>query len=140
MSMNDDDGFGHVLNRREVLALLGAAGAGAFLGAPGATFAQVPPCVVVPAHMEGPYFVEERLNRSDIRSDPSDKSVMQGVPLKLALRVSQLSAATACGPLANAVVDIWQCDAIGRYGRRRPAGAVRHPGQEVSPRTSGDQR
>jgi protocatechuate 3,4-dioxygenase beta subunit len=40
---------------------------------------------------------------------------MPGVPLKLALRVSQLSAAAACGPLANAVVDVWQCDAIGRY-------------------------
>ena len=115
MSIDDDAGFGHVLSRRDALVLLGAAGAGAFLYAPSTPFAQVPPCVVVPAHMEGPYFVEERLNRSDIRSDPSDKSVSSGIPLKLTLRVSQLSAAAACGPLANAVVDIWQCDAIGRY-------------------------
>ena len=115
MSIDDDAGFGHVLSRRDALVLLGAAGAGAFLYAPSTPFAQVPPCVVVPAHMEGPYFVEERLNRSDIRSDPSDKSVSPGIPLKLTLRVSQLTAAAACGPLANAVVDIWQCDAIGRY-------------------------
>jgi protocatechuate 3,4-dioxygenase beta subunit len=115
MSMNDDAGFGYVVSRREALALLGAAGAGVLFGTPVLSFGQVPPCVVVPAQMEGPYFVEGRLNRSDIRSDPSDNSVAPGVPLRVSLRVSRLSAAGACGPLANAVVDVWQCDALGRY-------------------------
>jgi protocatechuate 3,4-dioxygenase beta subunit len=115
MSTDDDRGFGHVLSRREALGLLGAAGASALLGSPGSSWAQVPPCVVVPAQMEGPYFVEERLNRSDIRRDPSDQTMTPGVPLRLSLRVSQLTAASICGPLANAVVDVWQCDAIGRY-------------------------
>src|SRR5262245_47159025 len=33
--------------------------------------AQTLDCVVRPALTEGPYFVDERLNRSDIRTDPS---------------------------------------------------------------------
>ena len=32
--------------------------------------AAMPACVVRPELTEGPYFVDERLNRSDIRSDP----------------------------------------------------------------------
>lgn len=117
MSIHDDDGVGRILSRRELIALLGAAGAGALVGAPALTRldAQVPGCVVVPAQMEGPYFVDARLNRSDIRTDPSDKAVSPGVPLRVAFRVSQMSAAGACGPLAGALVDLWQCDALGVY-------------------------
>jgi protocatechuate 3,4-dioxygenase beta subunit len=117
MSIHDDGGVGRILSRRELIALLGAAGAGALVGAPGLTRldAQVPGCVVVPAQMEGPYFVDARLNRSDIRTDPSDQAVSPGVPLRVAFRVSQVSAAGACGPLAGALVDLWQCDALGVY-------------------------
>ena len=35
----------------------------------------LPGCVVRPEETEGPYFVDEKLHRSDIRSDPSDGSV-----------------------------------------------------------------
>jgi protocatechuate 3,4-dioxygenase beta subunit len=63
---------------------------------------------------EGPYFVDEKLNRSDVRSDPSDGSARPGIPLRLAFRVSQLGSA-ACAPLAGALVDIWHCDALGVY-------------------------
>src|SRR5262245_57692952 len=35
-----------------------------------AAAANMPACVVRPALTEGPYFVDEKLNRSDIRSDP----------------------------------------------------------------------
>ena len=38
-----------------------------------------------------------------------------GVPLRLSLRVSQVTAAGACAPLAGALVDLWQCDALGVY-------------------------
>jgi protocatechuate 3,4-dioxygenase beta subunit len=69
---------------------------------------------VKPEQTEGPYFVDEKLNRSDIRSDPSDNSVKPGVPLQLAFRVSQISGG-ACTPLAGAQVDIWHCDASGIY-------------------------
>ncbi|MBW4622125.1 MAG: intradiol ring-cleavage dioxygenase [Cyanosarcina radialis HA8281-LM2] len=73
-----------------------------------------PGCVIKPQQTEGPYFVDERLNRADIRSDPADGVVKEGVPLQLVFRVSQLSG-NACTPLANAIVDIWHCDALGVY-------------------------
>src|SRR4028119_485431 len=51
----------------------------------------LPACTVCPQQTEGPYFVDERLDRSDIRSNPADGSVRAGVLLQLALRVSQVS-------------------------------------------------
>jgi hypothetical protein len=36
-----------------------------------------------PQQIEGPYFVDDMPNRSDIRSDPSDGSVQEGIPLRL---------------------------------------------------------
>jgi protocatechuate 3,4-dioxygenase beta subunit len=71
-------------------------------------------CIVRPELSEGPYFVDEMLNRSDIRADPADGSVKAGLPLALAFRVSRLSGAE-CAPLAGAQVDIWHCDAAGAY-------------------------
>lgn len=76
---------------------------------------------MVPEQTEGPYFVDLKLNRSDIRSDPSDGSVRDGAPLALTIRVAQVAAAGACTPLAGAVVDIWQCDAAGVYSSVRDA-------------------
>lgn len=73
-----------------------------------------PACVVRPQQTEGPYFVDERLNRSNIRSDPSDNSVKSGVPLRLTFRVAQIQG-SACIPLQGAIVDIWHCDAEGVY-------------------------
>ena len=72
-------------------------------------------CVVTPALTEGPYFVEERLNRSDIRIDPASGAVSAGVPLGLGLKLSQISASGACTPLSGALVDVWHCDASGLY-------------------------
>lgn len=76
--------------------------------------ATLPSCVIRPQQTEGPFFVEEKLNRSDIRSDPSDGSFKQGVPLRLAFQVSRVEG-SACAPLSGAIVDIWQCDALGAY-------------------------
>ena len=73
-----------------------------------------PSCVVRPQQTEGPYFVDEQLNRSDIRSDPLDGSVKEGVPVRLEFHVSRV-AGSACTPLNRAVVDVWQCDALGMY-------------------------
>jgi len=154
---NDDRQVGRILSRREVLALVGAAGAAVLAGcgpasdaaqptsaatpvqsatvapvaqaataAPSATAAPVaqaataapsatlPACVVSPELAEGPYFVDAGLNRADIRSDPNSGELRPGVPLALTLRVAQVSAG-ACAPLAGALVDIWQCDALGVY-------------------------
>src|SRR5262245_55547461 len=112
--MHDDDGaVGRILSRREMLALLGGAALAAGLPQRGAAQA-VPSCVATPEQMEGPFFTDARLNRSDIRSDPVDKSVRDGAPLALTLRVSAVSAA-GCLPLAGAMVDVWHCDAAGAY-------------------------
>jgi protocatechuate 3,4-dioxygenase beta subunit len=115
MAASDDSRSAWVLSRREILALLGAAGTGAYLVAPDRSHAQIPGVVVAPTLQEDPYFVDEKLNRSDIRSDPADKTVRPGMPLRLAVKVSQLSALGVCAPLGGAVVDLWQCDAGGRY-------------------------
>jgi protocatechuate 3,4-dioxygenase beta subunit len=113
--IDDDRPMGRVLTRREAIALLGVGGLGA-LAARGAAArpAEVPACVARPALTGGPYFVDARLDRSDIRSDPADGSVRPGVPLRLALRVSRL-ARGACAPLPGATVDLWHCDALGVY-------------------------
>jgi protocatechuate 3,4-dioxygenase beta subunit len=74
----------------------------------------LPACLVRPELTEGPYFVDEQLNRSDIRSDPTDGSVKDGQPLQLTFRVSQVNG-EGCAPLAGAFVDIWHCDAAGVY-------------------------
>jgi protocatechuate 3,4-dioxygenase beta subunit len=73
---------------------------------------------VRPAQTEGPFFVDNRLNRSDIRSDAAGGVVKAGVPLQLAFHVSQLAGST-CAPLAGAQVDVWHCDALGAYSDTR---------------------
>lgn len=83
--------------------------------------AALPSCIVRPAQTEGPYFVDEKLNRTDIRSDPSDGSVKPGTPLRLVFRVSRVSN-NACAPLAGVVVDVWHCDAAGIYSDVRDPG------------------
>src|SRR5262245_29920236 len=100
---DDDVRLGGVLARREVLALFGTtAGAVMLRGwasggvgrrtplAPVDAGAAAPPCVVRPELTEGPYFVDERLNRSDIRSDPTTGAVKPGIPLALTFVVSQV--------------------------------------------------
>jgi protocatechuate 3,4-dioxygenase beta subunit len=71
-------------------------------------------CVAKPEMTEGPYFVDEKLNRSDVRSDTSTGAVKDGAPLVLTFLVSQLTS-NACTPLKDAQVDIWHCDAEGMY-------------------------
>lgn len=104
-------------NRRDVIRGLGGA----------AVFAAFPNIVHVPAWgqaacatlsspslTEGPYFVDEDLNRSDIRVDPADNSVQDGVPLSLAINVAKL---VDCQqkPLTGAYVDVWHCNSAGVY-------------------------
>lgn len=81
----------------------------------------LPECVVSPELTEGPYFVDEGLHRSDIRSNPSDGSVRDGTLLELALRVFQVRG-NDCTALEGAMVDIWHCDALGVYSDVRDPG------------------
>ena len=73
-----------------------------------------PACVARPEMTEGPYFVDVRLDRSDIRSDSNTGVVKEGAPLLLTFRLSQIGG-NACTPLPGALVDVWHCDAQGVY-------------------------
>jgi protocatechuate 3,4-dioxygenase beta subunit len=135
----DDDQVGRVLTRREILRLFGGAGAAVLAGATevvaaataatGNTDTDTNPamnrsgpadlsapsrCVVIPQQTEGPFFIDERLNRSDIRIDPTDGSVKPGVPFQLAFRVSTVDRGR-CAVLPGVMVDVWHCDALGHY-------------------------
>jgi protocatechuate 3,4-dioxygenase beta subunit len=102
----------------------GAASAGASAGAAtapasaSATAAAVasalPSCVVVPELTEGPYYLDVELERSDIRTNTSDGAAVDGAPLTLDWIVSQADG-SACVPMADVVIDVWHCDALGVY-------------------------
>ena len=113
------------LARRRMLALLGASGVAALAASARPQAAAELSCTVRPRQTEGPYFVDEPLNRSDLRSDSRSGQIKPGISLRLALRVSRLTEAN-CDPLAGARVDVWHCDAEGRYSD------VRAPGFGVS--------
>jgi len=129
----DPPPLGRLLTRREALGLIGVSSAVLFTRtgpAWGQTSGTLPSCVARPQQTEGPFFVDEGLDRSDIRSDPKSGELKPGVPLRLAFRVSRLTG-TSCAPLARAQVDVWHCDAEGRYsdvggfGFRAPTAGTR---------------
>lgn len=112
---NDDRQTGYLFTRREAIALLGAAGLAMLTGCSSSTVpSDSTGCVVRPQLTEGPYFVDELLNRSDIRSDPSDGSVKPGALLQLTFNPSRV-VSNSCLPLAGVLVDIGHCDALGVY-------------------------
>jgi protocatechuate 3,4-dioxygenase beta subunit len=74
-------------------------------------------CVLDPTTTKGPYWVDEGLERADIRADTNGRATPNprpGLPLTLELAVYSY-AAGACTPLSGAQVDIWHCDASGIY-------------------------
>ena len=120
VEVDDDAPVGRILTRREILALLGAVGVtaacapgvltaatpttaasvAAGTAAPGASAAATtgaavatPSCIVRPALTEGPYFVDEKLNRSDIRSEPTTGALKPGLALVLTFNVARVSSA-----------------------------------------------
>ena len=127
---NHTRGRGELWSRRDVLLYIGAITAsaagcrrrrsqpsvwtGAAISTAKAIAATPPACVVRREQTEGPYFIDEKLNRSDIRVDPSDKSAKAGVPLRLEFHVSHIGGG-ACTPLSGATIDMWHCDALGVY-------------------------
>lgn len=76
--------------------------------------AAIPSCIVRPEVTEGPYYVDENLNRSDIRADPGTGTIKEGALLTLTFNVAQI-AGSACTPLQGAEVEVWHCDAVGVY-------------------------
>ena len=126
---HDGQQRGRMLDRRQALALLGTSAGGALLVTWGprmrapsgswrliqtANAATLPSCIVRPEETEGPYFVDEKLERSDIRSDPSTGTVKDGARLALAFSVSRIDG-SSCVPFEGVLVDVWHCDALGVY-------------------------
>jgi len=119
---NNNRQLARIFSRRDVLALFRAAGTailvvGCIPRKPSVAVSASstsPGCVVTPEQTEGPYFVDEKLNRSDIRLDPANGSLKAGTPLHLILHISQVGS-TGCTPLLGAMVDVWHCDALGIY-------------------------
>jgi protocatechuate 3,4-dioxygenase beta subunit len=104
------------MNRREMLTTTAAAVATVVVSqtrlraVDGAT----PGCVLTGALEEGPFFIDEHLERSDLRSDPVTGVISLGVPLRLRFVVSRVGR-QSCTPLTGAFLDVWNCDAQGAY-------------------------
>ena len=117
--IQDDAPQGRLLSRREAVWLFGGGVmwliAGASFAGRSAADERRPMCLFRPEQTEGPYFVEERLHRSDIRSDPTTGEIKAGVPLALTVALSRVGGDGQCQPLSGAQVDIWHCDALGVY-------------------------
>jgi protocatechuate 3,4-dioxygenase beta subunit len=119
------------LTRREAVRLLGVAGAALTAACNGTPTSPtpvvettpasttgtttVPPttttatCALTPSETVGPYPSLQDFFRSDIREGRA------GLPVTLNITV--VNANNACAPVADAAVDIWQCDADGTYSQ-----------------------
>lgn len=79
----------------------------------GATLAPTPSCVdaddPTPPQTEGPYFTPNSPRRTSLI-----EAGVTGTPLVLTGRVLS----TTCQPIANALLDFWQCDNAGQYDNR----------------------
>lgn len=102
------------LSRRDALKAAGGAGLATVFGAKaldllslfGEDAQAASTCLLARETTEGPYWVENRLTRRDIREEKA------GLPL--VIRFTVLNAKT-CKPITNADVEIWHCDALGNY-------------------------
>ena len=63
-------------------------------------------CTLTPSVTQGPYYFDADKIRSDIRED------RPGRLLRVAIKLQD---SEECKPIANAVVEIWHCDAAGLY-------------------------
>lgn len=120
---NDDATVGRIYTRRE--ALLAATRAGLSLAALGGVarpgFAAPlldnrpkTPLVASPVLTEGPFFVDEKLNRSDLVTGTTRASVKNGMPLQIRFTAYKLSGNTHT-VLKGAHIDVWHADALGVY-------------------------
>jgi protocatechuate 3,4-dioxygenase beta subunit len=114
-----------LMTRRQTFGLAGLAGAGyvasraagfgdgSVADPVGAARADAATCALAPLVTEGPFWVDEKLNRSDITDGQS------GVPLAITLNV--VDADDDCSAYAGATVDVWHANPDGNYSDE-PAG------------------
>ncbi|TVP41835.1 hypothetical protein [Candidatus Nitrosocosmicus arcticus] len=80
-----------------------------------------------PQQIEGPYFVDGMSNRSDLRSEPSDGSIQEGIPLNINFSVYKVldsdgDGKGTCVPFTGAKVDLWEANSQGLYSGVREEG------------------
>jgi len=128
-NMSTDD---RTLSRRGLIGVLGGGVASVAFGtraldAFGTDNADAATCVLTPEVTEGPYWIDTRLTRYDVREG------RPGLPLVLQFAIVN---AKTCRPIRNADVEIWHADASGEYsgfdgGSSGPGG----PGGGSGPQT-----
>jgi len=116
---------GKPLSRRAALGRLGVLGFVSLVGlqsrlrsarAAGGSIVIGDACTLSPELTIGPYFVDEHLERSDLRQGEGSDTpyITDAVPLYLTINAT--SAITAgCSPLAGVQIDVWHCHAGGLY-------------------------
>src|ERR1700742_1027754 len=121
--INDDAPVGRVLNRREALRAMAFTGIGLaaarFMG--GVARAQTLPStqpslplIASPSLTEGPFFVDEKLNRSDLVAGTTRESGVCGLKRVLSFTVYKWADNKGV-PLKDAQVDVWHADVAGSY-------------------------
>lgn len=118
------------LSRSALIQAAGGAGLAVAFGARaldalGADALTTATCVLTPEVTEGPYWIDNKLTRRDIRAGKP------GLPLLLELTIVN---AKTCKPISNGDVELWHCDALGNYSGYenggRPGGG---PGGHATP-------
>lgn len=73
-------------------------------------------CTVAPAMTQGPYWLDKKLHRSDIRTDTTRSSVLNGLPFFVKIKVYNADGSSCSSDaVENVQIDIWHADAIGEY-------------------------
>lgn len=119
----DDLKVGTLINRRKAILFAGMSGAFGINKTQAKTaspsrqiidYSQID-AVATPALTEGPFFVDEKLNRSNLLSDTTRASVVEGLPFQLQVTVCENVGDDTYYPLPDAYVDLWHADAAGTY-------------------------
>ncbi len=118
---------GHLFTRRAALRTIaaGTAASGIATASGGVTAGAAPAaasnpdgvCVLFPQAVEGPFYLDPKLVRSDITAG------RPGLAVTMRLRVIELG---SCKPIANARVDVWHADAGGVYSGYANQGDARN--------------
>jgi len=123
------------LTRRDALAALGTLGVMGWVGsktrllqparAAGGSVVVDGACTLTPELTIGPYFVDEGLNRSDIRTGTGSDTPFITDALPLYLTINAASMLTAgCPPLQGVQIDVWHCHAGGLYSDEQANGTL----------------
>lgn len=123
--MNPKITIGKGLNRRDALSIFGAFGVGLGIAGcgsneTGAKDLGTADCILTPEATPGPFFIDEKLNRSDLLAGETDPAITDGVPLAVSFSILAVDG-MSCSPVANAFVDIWHADVNGVYSDVAPS-------------------